>query len=240
VTRIDHTDGKPMTVLVNWSGHPTIMDEGDMFVSGGWPGYLQRELESWIGRDVVAMFYNGAEGDQSVIAKAAGSHYEKAERYGRALAIHVLDMYESINPSEDIRFCYNFRVIPLPGKVAHPDFMATGGKEYGLNEANIHALLEQVLPSQTSIGACRLGDLLIIGAPGELSAELGLMIKDKLKSRGIEYPVIGGLANQWISYILSEPAYLKSGYESSVSFYGKDLGMVIVTGMMEAAIPLTE
>ena len=240
VTRIEHLNGKPMTVLVNWTGHPTIMDEHDMYVSGGWPGYLQRELEGWIGQSVVAMYYNGAEGDQSVIAEAAGSHFEKAEKYGRTMAVNVLKIYENIDPSDDIPFGYNYKIITLPDKEAHPGFMETGGKEYGLDEENINILLNQVFPAQTSIGACRLGDLLIVGAPGELSAELGLNVKDNLKTRGIQYPAIGGLANQWISYILSENEYHKSGYEASTSFYGKDLGKVIVRGMMETAIPLTE
>jgi len=31
-----------------------------------------------------------------------------------------------------------------------------------------------------------------------------------------------------------------TGHESSVSFYGKDLGNVIVRGMMETATPLTK
>jgi CRISPR/Cas system CMR subunit Cmr6 (Cas7 group RAMP superfamily) len=97
-----------------------------------------------------------------------------------------------------------------------------------------------VLPEHTSIGACRVGDLLIVGAPGEMIAELGLNIKEDLRNMGVPYPAIGGMANQWISYILSENEYLKSGYESSVSFYGKDLGDVIVTGMLETAKPLTE
>ncbi len=240
VTRIDHINGKPMTVLVNWTGHPTIMDEHDMLVSGGWPGYLQRELEDWIGKGVVAMYYNGPQGDQSVIAEGAGSHFEKAEKYGRTMAINVLNIYNNINPAENIQFSYNYKIIPLPDKEAHPGFMETGGKEYGLDEEKINILLNQVFPEQTSIGACRLGDLLIVGAPGELSAELGLNIKEKLRTRGVQFPVIGGLANQWISYILSENEYHKSGYEASVSFYGKDLGNVIVRGMMETAIPLTE
>ena len=186
------------------------------------------------------MFYNGPQGDQSVIAKAAGSHYEKAEKYGRTMAIHALNIYADIDPSDDIQFDYNYKIIQLPEREAHPDFMETGGKEYGLDEEKITILLEQVFPVQTSIGACRLGELLIVGAPGELSAELGLNIKEKLKTRGIQYPAIGGLANQWISYILSENEYHQSGYEASVSFYGKDLGKVIVSGMMETAIPLTE
>ncbi len=240
VTRIDYINGSPMSVLVNWTGHPTLMDEDDMWVSGGWPGYLQRELEAWIGHDAIAMYYNGAEGDQSVIAKNAGSHYEKAENYGRDLAVKVLDIYNNIRPEKSVEFEYNYKIIELPERKAHPDFMETGGEEYGLNEENIQVLLNQVFPEKTSIGVCKIGDLLIIGIPGEMTAELGLEIKNNLNAQGVKYPVIGGLANQWISYIMSEEAYDESGYEASVSFYGKELGNVIVKGALNAADPLTK
>ncbi len=238
VTRIDYLSGKPMVILVNWTGHPTIMDENDMYVSAGWPGYLQRELEAWVGKNVIAMYYNGAEGDQSVIAKSAGSHYEKAENYGREMAIKAMDIYKQITPVEETGFSFNYQLIQLPERKAHPGFMETGGKEYGLNEQNVQALLEQVFPEKTSVAAFKLGDLLILGIPGEMIAELGLEIKNKLKAEGVKYPVIGGLANQWVSYILSEKEYGKSGYEASVSFYGKDLGNVMVKAGLSTAQPL--
>jgi hypothetical protein len=240
VTRIDHLDGRPLSVLVNWTAHPTIMDEHDMLVSGGWPGYLQRELEAWIGGNVVAMFYNGAEGDQSVVARGAGSHYEKAERYGRKIATEAVDVYRDIKPVEGAAFGYHYRIVQLPEREAHPGFMETGGREYGLNEESIQVLLEQIFPVQTSVAACRLGELLIVGAPGEMTAALGLEIKAALREAGISYPVIGGLANQWISYILSEDEYNKSGYEASVSYYGSGLGKVMVKAMLDTARPLIE
>ena len=45
--------------------------------------------------------------------------------------------------------------------------------------------------------------------------------------------MIGGLADQWISYILPKDEYHKAGYESSVSFYGETLGDTIVAGAIE-------
>lgn len=238
VTRVDRLDDRPLAVLVNWTAHPTIMDDEDMWVSGGWPGYLQRELEDWMGGDAVAMYYNGAEGNQSVIAREGGSHYEKAENYGRRIAKHVFALYGSISPSAKSRFNYTSVKMTLPAKTAHPSFMQTGGKEYGLNEQMIQGLLDQVLPSTTAIPAVQVGDLLIVGAPGEMIAELGLDIKAKLKQAGIRYPVIGGLANEWISYFLTEAEYHQGGYESSVSFYGPSLGGKIRDKMLETAMTL--
>lgn len=240
VTRVDLMDGQPLAVMVNWTGHPTIMDEHDMWVSGGWPGYLQRELEDWIDGDVVAMYYNGAEGDQSVIARGGGSHYEKAENYGRKIAKHALNVYENILPSEKNDFVYSHNIIDLPTRTPHPTFMQTGGEEYQLDEQKIQALLEQIFLTKTHISAVKIGDLLIVGAPGELIAELALDIKSELKKAGIPYPVIGGLANEWISYILTEDEYHQGGYETSASFYGPTLGDVIRVEMINTATNLIE
>ena len=107
-----------------------------------------------------------------------------------------------------------------------------------MSKENIQGLLQQICPVETSISAFRIGDLVIVGAPGEMTAELGLKIKGDMTQSGVKYPVIGGLANQWISYILSEQEYTKGGYEASVSFYGPELGSVIVEGMLKTAAPL--
>ncbi|MCK5369107.1 MAG: neutral/alkaline non-lysosomal ceramidase N-terminal domain-containing protein, partial [Cyclobacteriaceae bacterium] len=109
------------------------------------------------------------------------------------------------------------------------------GEEYQLDEQKIQILLEQVFPTGTHISALRVGDLLIVGAPGELIAELALDIKSELKKAGIPFPVIGGLANEWISYILTEDEYHQGGYETSASFYGSTLGEVIHDEMLKAA-----
>jgi hypothetical protein len=240
VTRVDHLDGRPLACLVQWTAHPTIMSDEDMWVSGGWPGYMQREMEAWIGQDAVVLYYNGAEGDQSVVAPAGGSHYERAERYGRAIARKSLQLYDEVSTNANASIAHHMHTVELPKVGPHPEFMATGGTEYGLSEENIYVLLRQICPPAVSINALRIGDLIITGAPGELTAELGLLVKENLKASGAVYPVIGGLANEWISYILSEDAYGKGGYEASVSFYGEELGDAITKGMIEAGVPLTQ
>ena len=241
VTRIDEENGKPMAVLVNWTAHPTFMDEKDMSVSGGWPGYLQRELEQWIGDGVTVMYYNGAEGDQSPIGISGVSHYEKAENYGRALAIKTFGVYQEIEINSEIIFDYNYSKVELPKRRVHPSFMETGGEEYNLTPEALDVVLNVMSPATTNIGAVRIGDLLIVGAPGELTAKLGLNIKNQLSKKGIRYSTIGGLANEWISYILTADQYnCGKGYESSVSFYGDKLGEIIYKAMIDTSVPLAE
>jgi hypothetical protein len=55
---------------------------------------------------------------------------------------------------------------------------------------------------------------------------------------GARHPVIGGLADVWVSYILPTEEYRRGGYESSVSFYGETLGDTIVTGALAGVTKL--
>ncbi|MGE0377071.1 MAG: neutral/alkaline non-lysosomal ceramidase N-terminal domain-containing protein [Planctomycetaceae bacterium] len=237
VTRIDTAAGKPLAVLVNFTAHPTFMSEKEMLFSAGWPGALQRTLEAAIGEGVTAMYYNGAEGDQSPVSRpAAGdSRWERAAQYGLELGLVAAGEWRLIATKRDVRFAFHLETIDLPDPSWHPDFMSTGGKEYGLSEDLLRDMLPRMFPERTTCASLRLGDLVIVGIPGEMSAELGLAIKSETgRITGASHPVIGGLANEWISYILAPDAYRSGGYEASVSFYGESLGPAITAGALSA------
>jgi len=223
--------------LVNWTAHPTFMDAKDMLFSGDWPGHLQRTLEALIGQGVTAMYYNGAEGDQSPVPPAdCGSNWERAERYGRELALQAWRAWEKVQPGELPGFGYHVENLSLPTRQWHPDFMQTGGAEYGLSEELMPKFVEQLVPAQTRSSCLRLGDLVILGVPGEMAASLGLEVKAKARAAtGAACVTIGGLADEWVSYILSAEEYRKGGYEASVSFYGETLGVRMVEGVARAA-----
>jgi alpha-L-rhamnosidase len=233
VTRIDTADGKPLAALVQFTAHPTFMGAEHMLFSGGWPGHLQRTLETQIGSGVTVLYYNGAQGDQSPVGRSgSGSdRWETASQYGRALAVEARDLWSSIRPQRDILFDFNLQSIELPKHRWHPDFMRTGGKEYGLSKMLLEKLLPILFPAQTTSGSLRLGDLVLVGIPGEMQAKLGMELKARIQEiTSARYAAIGGLANEWISYILSADQYQLGGYEASVSFYGPDLGQAIVAG----------
>jgi hypothetical protein len=228
VTRVDLANGQPLAALVNWTAHPTFIGGDDMLVSAEWPGYLQTEMEKTIGQGAVVMYYNGAEGDQSPVYGGKGGAYEKIQGYGKIIAGKTLEVYKQIQPKTENQLAFNYQIIDLPQQVAHPDFMETGGAEYGLNEQTVKVIMDALGPKKVGMGSVRIGDFVLVGIPGELVAELGLKIKDSLKSDKVKHVAIGGLANEWISYILTEDEYVNgSGYEASVSFYGPKLGEII-------------
>ena len=241
VTRIDARSGSPLAVLVNWSAHPTFMDAPDRMFSGGWPGHLQRTVEALIGEEVTVLYSNGAQGDQRPVARpdSGNSNWERAERYGRELGIVVHDLWSKTEAAETCGLSYAHKEIELPERTWHKDFMETGGAEYGMNPETAQVLIEALFPTQTVSGAVRLGDLVIVGVPGEMAAGLGKEIKKRVtRATQARNVVIGGLANEWISYILSSEEYTKGGYEASVSFYGPQLGPRIVEGVVDVASAL--
>ena len=88
--------------------------------------------------------------------------------------------------------------------------MKTGGAEYGLDEAKMQGFVEQLNPTETHSTCLRLGDLVILGVPGEMATELGMEIKSKAREFTHASSVaIGGLADEWVSYILSAEEYRK-------------------------------
>ena len=73
----------------------------------------------------------------------------------------------------------------------------------------------------------------VVGIPGELAAKLGLEVKRRTgEITGAKHPIIGGLADEWISYILPIEQYNLGKYEASMSFYGPTLSDVIVKGAL--------
>ncbi len=144
------------------------MGADDMLFSGDWPGHLQRTMEDLIGQGVTVMFYSSAEGDQSpVLPPNCASNWERAERYGRQMGITAWRAWEKVQPKTLGVFQYHTEIILLPKRQPHPDFMKTGGAEYGLNEAMMGEFLNRLVPAETHSTCLRLGDLVILGVPGE-------------------------------------------------------------------------
>jgi len=237
VTRIDTADGKPFVVFVNWTAHPTFMNEKVMVVCADWPGYLQREIEALV-PGATCMYTNGAEGDISPRGVDGPSPFAKAEAYGRIIALKAFAMYPHIAPADNARLDYSMKSLELPKRVAPPALLDAAGPEYGLTKENIATLVDTMSPPTSYLGVLRIGDMVAVGIPGEMTSSLGIQVKQAVAQSGAKHPIIAGLANEWISYILPPEEYGKGGYEPGVSFYGDQLGLVVVEQAAAAGIAL--
>ncbi|HRK33909.1 MAG TPA: neutral/alkaline non-lysosomal ceramidase N-terminal domain-containing protein [Candidatus Hydrogenedentes bacterium] len=233
VTRLDKADGAPLAILVNWTAHPTFSNANTMVVTADWPGYLQREIEGFI-PGTTCLYMNGAEGDISTAGAQGPSEFARAEDYGRKLAVKVLELTKNIPADISQTLDFSMTTLNLPDHAVPKSLQDAAGPEYGLTPENLPVLLEAISPKSSYLGVLRLGDLVAVSIPGEMAASLGIEIKNALRDSGAKYPVIAGLANEWISYMLPPDEYHKGGYEPGVSFYGEQLGPVVVAQAIEA------
>src|SRR6267142_3095148 len=85
VLRADGDDGKCRALLVHFATHPTLLGASNMLISAEWPGVLQQELEAAF-PGAVALYCNGAEGDQSPDGAKGTDEFSRVQDFGSRLA----------------------------------------------------------------------------------------------------------------------------------------------------------
>lgn len=231
--RLDKADGTPYAVLVNYTAHGTLVDDTDMLISAEWAGSMQRTVEALMD-GVTCLYTNGAEGDQAPTAKPAGSHYEQAENYGRAVGISAWKLVKDLAVRDVSTFGVQCAWVNLPTRKSAPDFAKIAGDEYKVPPEQLEAMLQVMFPDKAPVYALRVNDFEMATFPGEPICQIGLAVKEALSKAGIKYPCVAALTSEHIGYILTKEEYLKSGYEATASFYGEGLGQL----MQDAVITL--
>jgi len=227
--------GKSGTIaaLVNWTAHATIMRPETLLVSGEWPGEMERTIEKALPGSV-ALYLNGAEGDQTT-AGAFGQGFERVARYGQHMAQEALTLLKSANAMEDPVVAASGDLVKLPPYKVSPAFEETTGKEYHLDAKTVEGFAAMILPSKAPMGAIRIGDLVLLEVPGEMTSQIGMPLKERVRKMGAKNPIIAGLANAGIFYIVSPAQYRAGGYETATSFYGENIGPFIADAIAEHA-----
>jgi hypothetical protein len=88
---------------------------------------------------------------------------------------------------------------------------------------------------KTVVSVMRLGDLIVLGLPGEATTPLGMDLHRRLSERygiGRERSVIYAYANDHQFYIMLEDDWLQGGYETSVNIWGPKFGSYL-NGVVE-------
>ncbi len=237
VARAGGADARPIAIVVNFAAHPTIMGAGNLLYSADWPGAMNFALELWLGRGGVSLFFNGAQGDQTH-AGEFGSGWERVAAYGNAVAKEAWKLAPDIAMSSDVRIGARSINWDLPQTRVSAAFMETTGREYGMALEQVKGILGALFPRRVRLQAIRIGEGVLMAAPGEAIAELGVQMRADAAALGAKYPMVIGLANNYVGYILSPKQYELGGYEAGTSFYGPQLGAILVAQMKEAVRPL--
>ena len=228
VMRIDGLDGMPKATFVHFATHPTILGADNFELSAEWPGVLQRTLESAY-PGAIAMYANGAEGDQAPDGATGADAFARADDFGTRLGAIAVELLKAAKTGPDLSIAYAYTPAPL----GEPVF--SEGSRRG-PYAFMEPMAMEALPRFAVLQQFRIGPVVLAGLPGEAICEVGLATEEGVRKAGASTAIAIGLANDYIGYILNEKEYRHGGYEvDSRSYYGPGLGKLIAEKTAKSA-----
>jgi len=222
IVRVDNLQGEIKGLLLNFATHPTILGADNFALSAEWPGVLQRTVEENF-PGAIALYANGAEGDQSPDGAKGEDAFAQTQDFGTRLAAEVKTLAENTETLPDLKIKHQLHTPQLP------EISFSEGAQSGVYAFLAKKALD-ALPRQATLHVLAVGDIALVGLPGEAVCEVGAATRSTVCAAGYKHALILGLANDYIGYILNAREYAHGGYEVDArSFYGPLLGDFIAT-----------
>jgi len=191
VLRIENTAGEFVASLVNFGCHPvSIYPSLSTAVSADYPAFVTGVVEQAEGG--LCLFTLGLAGDAVPFDRGVLPR----RQIGRAIGGEALRRLQFVSTKSDVT------VRGLKTKVEFPT-KAQAAADAGGDDPKTRPVISE-------IQVLRLGDIYILGLPGEVLVEVGLEIK---KKAGLENLFIVTLSNDAIGYVCHSAAYDEGGYE---------------------------
>jgi len=255
ILRFDESVGSLYSVLINFTCHPTVV-RVTKYISKDFPHYALRVAEKVKGEDVIAIFTNGAEGNQSTRHTRRETTFREADRLGTMLGAEALKTLEKIETTDEVSLRVSSEMIDFPLRKKFSVEEATKLWEKRVKEfekykgqkmsgkartamINVlgaeHALRlaqSDIKEVKAEMQAIAINDTILIGIPGELFVEFGLEIK---KNSPFKHTYLIGLANETVGYIPTPKAFKEGGYEVGGAPIAPESGALIVKTALNLA-----
>lgn len=212
VVRFSGAGGNTVACLVSYAAHATVLGDENLLLSAEYPGALERDLEKrWGG---TALFCAGPMGSMSPRG-GSGEGFAEAGSIGDGLATKA-EALDSDSGLKTLKGPVAFEVERIP--------IVTPAVQYRVSE---NARLSPVLcrfaldfNRNVSLSVLRLGPLLMIGLPCELSGEIALPLYEYAERRGIHL-VLTVFNGHYVGYVAPDKYYALDKYETrAMSFLG--------------------
>ena len=192
VLRVEDMNGGIVGSLINFGCHPVcIYPYLSTTISADYPAYATGVVEQMEGG--ICLFTLGSAGNTVPVRRGVKAR----EQIGKALGGETLRRLQMVTTTGSAKLKALKREIKFPTKkTLSPDETADDNKTIDYVTTEIQVL--------------RLGDIYILGLPGEVLVEVGLEIK---KRAGLENLFIVTLSNDAIGYVCHSRAYEEGGYE---------------------------
>jgi hypothetical protein len=217
VLRVEDMNGEIVGSLVNFGCHPVcIYPYLSTTISADYPAYTTGVVEQIEGG--VCLFALGLAGNTVPIQRGV----KPRRQIGKALGGEALRRLQLVSTVGDVTLNALKKEIRFPTKTASssnkspapasPDASRGGGPAPASPNASRGGGkdVDEKNYITTEIQVLRLGDIYILGLPGEILVEVGLEIK---RRAGVEKLFVISLSNDTIGYVCHSQAYEEGGYE---------------------------
>lgn len=238
VLRVDDAQGNMMAVLFSHAAHPVALGGNSYVISADFPGYAMDTVERVFGEDVVALFAQGCCGN--INCKLRGTTKE-TRILGQTLGGAVIKAAAPLQTSKggplgsvsEVIHLPLQKPLPVPEAQKELDKAEAALKEAILSKNAGRVRISRRLRDWASemlglaregdkprtrafeIHAIRIGDLALVGLPGEVFVEYQLWIDEHSP---FPRTFVFGYTNGVIGYVPTAEAYPKGGYEVDSAF----------------------
>ncbi len=218
VVRVDTAEGKPLGLITSFGCHPVVLGYDNYLISADWPGTACRQIEATLGDDATCLFLQGGGGNVNPVVAGVrrqiqsgrpvvsignisayygspaaddaynvgdrhGGTFEEVAELGNAFAEEVLHVHRGVQcraPDEPI---WSEQLV-LDSTLDEP---ALGAPVDTPQVATAPAA-----PIAAEIMLLAIGDILLLGQPGEVFSETALSLRTHLARTGLSYAHYSG------------------------------------------------
>lgn len=222
VIKIVDEQDRMKAVLFGYACHATVLS--DYLLSGDYPGYAQKTLET-LYPNVTALFFQGAGGDQNPLPRR---EQQLAEQYGRELAAAVDRVLKSEMKPLTAALSVSYSEVPVGMQDAPPcaeelELISADDSDYpGYLKQRAKVLLEEIKNGNKlmkdypyPVQVWSIGEQLVFALGGELLVGYAIELK---RIFGDDVFVFG-YSNDVMGYIPTVTVLREGGYEGNRSPY---------------------
>lgn len=206
VMRFDDESGKPIAILVNFTGHPTTIPSSTLRFSADYVGAMKVAVQQATGAAVI--FMQGAAGDQSV--NTAGGDYKS---FGQKLASEVVKLASSLQPQGVAKPSLEVKEdrFPFSSRVDFNNALVRAGYATAFFPELIPNFVDEykdgIRPRLTV--AMLNGSIALVGASGEFFSNHALRLKARAR---VDRLFFFGYCNGYHQYFPTIEAVAEGGY----------------------------
>jgi hypothetical protein len=217
VLRIDHMDGQPLAILVNYAAHPVTLGSDDLRYSADFPGVMCQVVERAFGGKPLAFFVQGAPGDINVFDAGTPVNLDVVGRInwaGKTLGDAAIDTARRIrtvpDPNPKIDFAEQSLTFKLrwdPEVFRQESLRQLGPKAFEIFAPPIEKTMR--LPVTTALIN---GKIAIVGMPGEPFVDFQTDLRARCPVQDCFFL---GYTNGYYGYFPTIKAASEGGYGAS-------------------------